>query len=107
MTRMIGTKPWKSVTLTESYTTNSTTILAEHFGVPTTGTVGYIYIAIFCNNSAQSYPVDMCAWVVRTDGTTRTQISWREDWGNVSTSTGRTLNASAGTRVDIYKLPIT
>lgn len=96
---------WKSMTLSEDYTTNNTNNLASFLGVSDQTDLGdYYYFAVFTNNSASQYAVDFVWWSNDSGGTLKTS-SGRDDLSSVSSSLGRTLNASAGTVINVYKLP--
>ena len=97
-------KPWKVITMSEDYTTNTTDRIAEMLGLPESNTGRYIYAVVFIGNTASPYPIDFVVYVF-TDGS---YINWniRENWSNDSTARGRTLNISAGTVIKIYKIPL-
>ena len=65
----------------------------------------YVYVALFSNNSATSYPADMIIWTNNKSGNI-CYPSIRQDWSNgMGGASTRSLFATAGTRIDVYRLP--
>lgn len=94
---------WKTVVLEEDHIRDAVGQPAywkTFFDINDSDLSSYYFCAFFTNNTASNYPCDFIMW---KDSVT---MSVRQNWTNVQVTLGRSLYASTGTIIKIYKLPI-
>lgn len=100
-------KPWKTIVLNEDRATDATALIQRwetFFGINVqTDLNDAVYVALFNNNTVANYAADMIVWTLDENGNV-VRVSMRQNWTSVATSTARSLYASAGTIIDIYRL---
>lgn len=100
------TIPWKTVTLEEDHTRDAVgtpTYWKTFFGLDNEDFDNNYFCAFFGNNTASNYACDFILWT-NISGSLIT-LSVRQKWTNAMFTTGRSLYASAGTVIKIYKIP--
>jgi hypothetical protein len=110
MVQMAGEKLlWKTIVLDHDRISDSyanTVQWYAYLGIrERTDLDDYVYVALFSNNGATSYPADMIIWTNNKSGNV-CYPSIRQDWSNGMGGTSvRSLFATAGTMIDVYRLP--
>lgn len=105
-----GIKPWKTVILETDRNTDSTggrtDLWFTFLGIDQQNDLDkYAYVCFFSNNQSQtSYPADFILWTEKALGS-NVCLSVRGDWTNSGTSWNRSEFATAGTQIDIYRIP--
>lgn len=100
---------WKTVTLEEDHLADATGVLGywinQYLGIITQPSWGdYVWCCVFTNNNASSLRADFITVTKDNNGTQR-QASARNGWTDITTGSARSLYASAGTVINVYKLP--
>ena len=101
-----GSALWKTVTLEEDHTRDAVgvpTYWKTFFGLDNEDFDNNYFCAFFGNNTAPNYACDFILWT-NISGSLIT-LSVRQNWTNAMFTTGRSLYASSGTVIKIYKLP--
>lgn len=97
---------WKTIILTQDRVTDATANVNAWISFldldDVTDFDKYYYVAVFSNNNSVNYPANMI-WFNSSSYTNGESVSVRQSWTNAGTG-NRSLYASTGTRIDIYKI---
>ena len=100
---------WKSITLDEDHTRDATGLLTYWVNtfLNITGQPDFtqnVWCVVFSNNSSSFFGADFIC-ISANENNEQRQASARSGWSDWSTGNARSLYASAGTVVNVYKLP--
>ena len=98
---------WKTVTLEEDHTSDSTGLITywvQFLGIQSQDDKeNYTWAIVFQNNILTNIAADFICGVY--NGNTFKSMSARDKWSNNSISQARSMYASAGTVIYVFKLP--
>ena len=96
---------WKTVTLQEDKLSATDSYWIQYLDISNqTDLDNWLYFVLFTNNTAQSYAADFIVWT-NNSSNSRIIVSSRSNYSDVSKSASRSLYATAGTQIDVYRLP--
>ena len=100
---------WKSITLEEDHTNDATGTLVYWIDTFLNITsqpdfAQNVWCVVFNNNSSSFYGADFIC-VSATENNVQKQASARSKWSDWTTGYARSLYASVGTVINVYKLP--
>lgn len=98
---------WKTVTLEEDHTSDSTGLITywvQFLGIQSQDDKeNYTWAIVFQNNTLTNIAADFICGVY--NGNTFKSMSARDKWSNLSASQMRSMYASTGTVIYVFKLP--
>ena len=108
MTADATSRPFKTVVVQEDHTKDAVgapLYWESYLGLPEIADYdNFMYMAFFKNNTCGFYPVDLIMWIKNKNGDI-VRESARADFSNWNATTGRSLYCSAGTIIELYKIP--